>query len=150
MMGVDIWKRMSHVLWLFRIFKMYFLFYNRFIIYYKCYISNNNKRAVWGIVSVLLHLWLLKMCRPKECSCGIMKEGRSLHLPSKGPSEIKQTLCFCGENNSKCRLHSYSPKCCKHACIHKYLWGFLTLFRFVIKTNPISEMFLRWGLDVTY
>lgn len=100
-----------------------------------------NTCTILGSLSVLLHLWLLKMCSIKECSCGIMKEGCSLHLPSKGPFEIKQAWWFYGENNSK---HSYPPKCCKHACIHKYLWGFLTLFGF------INEMFLRWGLDVAY
>lgn len=121
LIGVDIWKGISHVSWLFKIFKMYFLFMHwifncRSLIYCKCYVSNSKHVREVCKFCYIFACW--KMCRREECSHSTVKEGSSLHLPSKGPSEAKQTLCFDGANNWKCRLHSCPPKCCKHACSH--------------------------------
>lgn len=152
LIGVDIWKGISHVLWLFRIFKMYFLlmhriFKSRSLIRYKCYVSNSKHMQYVGksvssaifLTTENVQIWKMQ---PEDC------EGRSsLHLPSKGPSEIKQILCFDGANKWKCRLLSCAPKFCKHVCIRSYLWGFLTLSRCIIKTNVLV---FKVGLDVAW
>lgn len=123
LIGVDIWKGISHVSWLFKIFKIYFLFMHwifnsRSLIYYKSYVSNSKHVQYLGkSVSSVISLTAEKCAEVKNAATALWRKAPPCTCHQK--DHLKQSRqCFDGANNWKCRLHSCPPKCCKHACIH--------------------------------